>query len=153
MPLCITKLILSFGRKRDRLLEVRVQPRPRSHSHGSQQLRPQSAGGSVSRAELLLPAPGGGSDQGEETGAASRRQVTPLFLSRNCNRLCFYYLIAAVFDGHGEEWGPAAQSKTSLRFDNLHQQSGSANAQTRWVTRNTCQINLKSLISCIFCCT
>lgn len=138
-----------FNRKRDRLLKVRIQSRPGSHSRGSEQLRPQSARSSVSCAELLLPAPGGGSHQGEETGAASRRDVSSRFPIRNSNELLFFSSTAAVPNGHSEEWGPTTQPQNSLCFDHLHQQSGSTDAQTWWVTCSICQITLKSLTCCI----
>lgn len=50
----------------------------------------------------------------------------------------FFYQIAAVLDGYSEEWNPTAESKTSICPDQLHHQSGSADAQTWCVTLKTC---------------
>lgn len=53
---------------RHRLLQVCIQPRPRSGRDGSEQLRRQGESGGVPRAQLLLPPPGGSAVQREETG-------------------------------------------------------------------------------------
>lgn len=128
------------GRVCDRLLQVCVQPRARRVRDGSEQLRPQHESGSVLRAELLLPPCGGRSIQTEETGEGFPFilifKKTKEHLEKH-SHLVFFPQIDSVFDGCCEERDPTEKSKTSIRPDHLHRQSGSADVQTWCVTLTT----------------